>query len=183
MSLWQNYGAPRFLGLVGLNIPTIFYPPQNTYLFLCMPLRGRYGCVIVANVNICYNNTTITQPECPKFCAEQYSHNTGDVAVQRAPVLLSNTTTNIAKKSGWGIFKPTLMPWARSTNIAKPSPQGAVLRNNWRGGGFWFHLWRVKGAAGSPDFFLRTWNKDEFFFVAEFWSAAPIIDFVTIQAS
>jgi len=26
-------------------------------------------------------------------------------------------------------------------------------------------------------------EKYEFFFVAEFWSAAPIIDFVTIQAS
>ena len=33
----------------------------------------------------------------------------GGVAVQCAPVLLSDTTANIAKKSDWGMFKPTLI--------------------------------------------------------------------------
>ena len=48
------WGAQIF-GVVGLNslydiVPTNRITPQNTYLFLCMLLRGRYRSVIVANV-------------------------------------------------------------------------------------------------------------------------------------
>jgi len=42
------------------------------------------------------------------FATMQYSRNTKNVAVQRASVLLSDTTAKIAKKSDWGMFKPTL---------------------------------------------------------------------------
>jgi len=51
----------------------------------------------------------------------------------------------------------------------------AALRNNWRGGGVWFPLRRVKGTAGLPDFFCVRGTKRSFFSFLwqEFWSAAP----------
>jgi len=58
--------------------PTNRITPQNTYLFLCIVYS--YEGVIVAL----------------------------SFAVQRASVLLSDTTAKIAKKSDWGMFKPTL---------------------------------------------------------------------------
>jgi hypothetical protein len=43
----------------------------------------------------------------------------GGVAFQCATVLLSDTTANIAKKSDWGMFKPTLL--TRSNNSLEES--------------------------------------------------------------
>jgi len=73
-----------------------FIPP-NIYLFLCMPLRRRFQ-------GKCLTFALKSLQKCPKFCPAQKG-----VAVQRAPVLLSDTTAKIAKKSDWGMFKPTLI--------------------------------------------------------------------------